>query len=145
MRAVLRLARSGGPLLAISLVVWLVVAPLVMARFHLLSPAAIVLGPLVALPVTLAMASGFAVLGLGAIAPVLAFALRLGLRWQSGDCRAADRVGAALAGQPFLGCRAERLVACRLVRRPRAVGRGLRAAAAAVERGAAGRLVRASD
>ena len=60
-------------------------APLVMARFHLLSPAAIVLGPLVALPVTLAMAAGFAVLGLGAIAADVGRRLRLGLQLEPGD------------------------------------------------------------
>jgi len=71
-RAARTLAARTGQLAIISLAVWAVVSPLVMTRFHLLSPSAILLGPLVTLPVTLAMASGFAVLGLGAIAPVLA-------------------------------------------------------------------------
>jgi competence protein ComEC len=71
-RAARSLAARAGHLAIVSLAVWVVVSPLVMARFHLLSPAAIVLGPLVALPVTLAMASGFAVLALGAVVPVLA-------------------------------------------------------------------------
>jgi competence protein ComEC len=66
------LAAQAGKLLVISLAVWIVVSPLVMTRFHLLSPAAILLSPLITLPVTLAMAAGFAVLGLGAVVPVLA-------------------------------------------------------------------------
>jgi len=53
------------------LIIWLVAAPLVMARFHLLAPAAIVLTPLVLLPMILAMASGFGVLLLGWALPPL--------------------------------------------------------------------------
>jgi competence protein ComEC len=71
-RAVRSMAARAGHLAIISLAVWVVVSPLVMTRFHLLSPSAILLGPLVAWPVALAMSMGFAVLGLGAIAPALA-------------------------------------------------------------------------
>jgi competence protein ComEC len=71
-RVVLDLAAQARLLAITTPIVTVVIAPLVMARFHLLSPAAIVLGPLVAFPITLAMASGFAVLGLGAVVPVLA-------------------------------------------------------------------------
>ncbi|HEX3998087.1 MAG TPA: ComEC/Rec2 family competence protein [Pirellulales bacterium] len=53
------------------LVIWLVAMPLVMARFHLLAPAAIVLTPLVLLPMTIAMAAGFAVLLVGWAVPPL--------------------------------------------------------------------------
>lgn len=45
--------------------IWIIVLPLVMSRFHLVSPAAIVLGPLLALPVAVAMAAGFGVLIFG--------------------------------------------------------------------------------
>src|SRR5262249_27188650 len=43
-----------------------------MARFHLLTPIAIVLGPMVGIPVALAMAAGFGILALGWLAPPLA-------------------------------------------------------------------------
>ena len=54
------------------LVIWLVAMPLVMARFHLIAPAAIVLTPLVVLPMMAAMASGFGVLLLGWAIPPFA-------------------------------------------------------------------------
>ena len=57
------------------LIIWLVAMPLVMARFHLIAPAAIVLTPLVLLPMTVAMASGFGVLLLGWALPPLGAAL----------------------------------------------------------------------
>ncbi len=57
---------------AASAVIWAVVCPLVMSRFHLVSPVAVLLGPLVSIPVTLAMASGFAVFGFGSVAPIVA-------------------------------------------------------------------------
>ncbi len=54
--------------------VWLVTLPLVMARFHLLSPVAILLSPLLWLPMGLAMMSGFGVMLLGWILPPLGWA-----------------------------------------------------------------------
>lgn len=53
------------------LVIWLVASPLVMARFHLVAPAAILLTPLVLLPMMLAMASGFGLLLVGWAVPPL--------------------------------------------------------------------------
>jgi competence protein ComEC len=55
----------------LSAVIWLVVLPLVMARFHLVSPSAVLLGPLLAIPVTVAMSAGFVVLLLGWLIPPL--------------------------------------------------------------------------
>jgi competence protein ComEC len=52
--------------------IWLVIAPLVMAQFHLVSPVAILLGPLLALPVIFAMAGGFGVLLCGWLLPPVA-------------------------------------------------------------------------
>ena len=72
LRTVFGLRAWAGRVLFVSLAVWLVVSPLVAARFHLVSPAAILLGPLVALPVTLAMAAGLGVLTFGSLAPPLA-------------------------------------------------------------------------
>ena len=40
-----------------------------MSRFHLATPVAVILGPLLAVPVTLAVASGFGVMTLGWLAP----------------------------------------------------------------------------
>jgi competence protein ComEC len=53
------------------LAVWLVTSPLVMARFHLISPAAVVLTTLSWLPVTIALLSGFSVLTIGWLLPPL--------------------------------------------------------------------------
>jgi competence protein ComEC len=55
--------------------IWLAVCPLVMARFHLVSPAAIVLGPLLAVPVTLAMGSAFGIFLFGWLVPPLGMLL----------------------------------------------------------------------
>ena len=55
-----------------SALIWLFVTPLVMERFHIFSPVGILVGPLLIIPVELAMASGFAVMLLGWLAPPLA-------------------------------------------------------------------------
>lgn len=49
-------------LLVVSTVIWLVALPLVMYRFHLFSPIALVLNTLIALPITLALLFGFGTL-----------------------------------------------------------------------------------
>lgn len=58
-------------LTVVSFVIWAVVAPLVLARFHLLSPVAVLLGPLLVIPVTAAMATGFGVMLLSWVLPPL--------------------------------------------------------------------------
>jgi competence protein ComEC len=74
-RAARRATTWAWRLVLTSLVIWIVIAPLVMARFHLVSPVAIVLGPLLGMPVALAMAAGFGIFIVGWIAPPLAAAL----------------------------------------------------------------------
>jgi competence protein ComEC len=71
-RALRRVTRDSYRALLTTLLVWLVISPLVLARFHLLSPAALVLTPVLAIPMTLAMASGFGILLLGWLLPPLA-------------------------------------------------------------------------
>lgn len=56
----------------VSLIIWLVICPLVMARFHLVSPIAIFLGPVLGPPVALAMAAGFGIFALGWMSPAVA-------------------------------------------------------------------------
>ncbi|MEX2112297.1 MAG: ComEC/Rec2 family competence protein [Pirellulales bacterium] len=67
-----RTAWDAGRLVVASVVIWFVVCPLVMGRFHLVSPVAIVLGPILSLPVMLAMASGFGIFAVGWLFPPLA-------------------------------------------------------------------------
>jgi len=58
-----------------SLVIWLTTMPLVMQRFHLVSPVALILGPLLVLPITLAMVSGMLLVllrGLAILSTILA-------------------------------------------------------------------------
>ena len=115
---------------AASALIWLVACPLVMARFHLVSPAAILLGPLVAVPVTLAMASGFAVFGFGSVMPIVATvagricdwnldvverAVSAGRHWPGGHFWVSGPADWWLAG--FYGALA--VWACGLVRWPR--------------------------
>ncbi len=68
-RAGRRLWRSTWQTAWAATLIWLVVCPLVMARFHLVSPVAVLLGPVLALPVALAMASGFGIFLLGWLLP----------------------------------------------------------------------------
>lgn len=70
-----RLARRGwtgaGQLAALGALIWLVTLPLTMYRFHLVSPIAIVLNPLVSIPMAAALFSGFGVLLFGWLVPPL--------------------------------------------------------------------------
>ncbi len=59
----------------VSLAIWLAICPLVMARFHLVSPVAIVLGPVLGIPVAVAMGSGFGIFVGGWLVPPLGAAL----------------------------------------------------------------------
>lgn len=71
-RVLRRLGRPVWQATVATTFIWLVVCPLVMARFHLLSPAAVLLGPVLVFPVTLAMASAFGVFLFGWLVPPLA-------------------------------------------------------------------------
>jgi competence protein ComEC len=71
-RAVRRLGRPVWQATVATTMIWLVVCPLVMARFHLVSPVAVLLGPILVFPVTAAMASGFGVFLFGWLVPPLA-------------------------------------------------------------------------
>ena len=66
-----RIARSALVAMAravfVSSAIWLAVLPLVLGRFHLVTPVAIFLGPLLALPTTLSMLFGCGVMLFGAI------------------------------------------------------------------------------
>ncbi len=55
--------------------IWLVVAPLVMARFHLVSPVAVLLGPVLAPPVAIALGCGFGIFLVGWLLPPVGAAL----------------------------------------------------------------------
>ncbi len=65
----LRAVRRAGTMLLhtllITTAVWLVSAPLVLARFNLLSPVAILLTPLLAIPVAVGLFSGFLLVSIG--------------------------------------------------------------------------------
>jgi competence protein ComEC len=74
-----RAARTIGlwfwQITALGAAVWLLTLPLVMARFHLLSPVALALNAVLCFPMAAALWSGFGVLILGVIFPPLAPAL----------------------------------------------------------------------
>jgi competence protein ComEC len=70
-----RLRAEAWRMSLVSLFIWLVICPLVMARFHLVSPIAVFLGPILSIPVTLAMAAGFGIFALGWMTPAAASAL----------------------------------------------------------------------
>jgi competence protein ComEC len=54
-------------LFVVTTVIWAVALPLILYRFHLFSPVAMLLNPLIAIPVTFAMLAGFGTLVVGAI------------------------------------------------------------------------------
>ncbi|HWB10686.1 MAG TPA: ComEC/Rec2 family competence protein [Pirellulales bacterium] len=66
-----RWAQRGGQAAAVTFCVWGVSAPLVLGQFHLLSPATLLLTPLLAVPISAALISGFLLLAVGWVAPPL--------------------------------------------------------------------------
>jgi len=69
----LRTFGSGtGRFALASLAIWLIAAPLVASRFHLVSPVAVPMNLLLWIPMTVALVSGFAVLALGWLLPPVA-------------------------------------------------------------------------
>jgi competence protein ComEC len=73
---------------ALTLAIWVVVAPLVAARQNVLSLAGLVIGPPTVVLTTIALLSGFALLLLAAICPPLAPAAALVTRLSMGGCEA---------------------------------------------------------
>jgi competence protein ComEC len=67
-----RLGHAVVRLWAVSALIWVASLPLVMLRFRLVSPVALVVNPLVSLPMAVALFSGFGVLLSGWICPPLA-------------------------------------------------------------------------
>ena len=63
-----------GNLLLISSAIWLVTLPLTAYRYHLVSPIALVLNPLVGIPVSVALFAGFGVMVFGWILPPVGYA-----------------------------------------------------------------------
>lgn len=79
-----RIARWLRGALLMSAAIWLITAPLVLARFNVLSPGAIVLNLLFTIPVAAALLSGFGVVLFGWIAPPLASLCGLVCDWNLG-------------------------------------------------------------
>jgi competence protein ComEC len=90
------LVRAIGISYAITAVIWLAVAPLVAARYHLVSPVALLIGPPTVLLTTIALLAGFLLLFTSAVAPPLvplfASVTRLSLAACNGLVGAADRL-----------------------------------------------------
>jgi len=70
-----RLLRTAWNMTLVSGAVWLVLAPLVMSQFHLISPIAVILNTLLWIPVGVAILSGFGVLATGWMIPPAAVVL----------------------------------------------------------------------
>lgn len=67
-----RFAAAIWQSMILSTVIWLISLPLVMYRFHVVSPIAIVLNPIVCLPMAVALFAGFGVMIFGSFAPPMA-------------------------------------------------------------------------
>ena len=70
-RALKKLGRDTISITLAGVVLWVLTLPLVMARFHLFSPVALILNTLLWIPMSLSVLSGFGVLALGAVCPPL--------------------------------------------------------------------------
>jgi competence protein ComEC len=70
-RTLQRLEHKLRTVALLGLTIWLVVLPLVMARFHLVTPVALLVNPLLMIPVMLTMTSGFGLLLFGWLLPPL--------------------------------------------------------------------------
>ena len=64
-RVARRMGSSFGRFLLLTSAVWLVTGPLVLSRFHLVSPAALLLTPLLTIPVALGLFTGFVLVSVG--------------------------------------------------------------------------------
>lgn len=62
----------AGQLIMITTLIWLAAVPLLMHRFHLVSPIALLLNPVIWLPMSIALFAGFGVLVFGGFLPPLA-------------------------------------------------------------------------
>ncbi len=69
-------------LVAVGAMIWLVAMPLVASRFHLVSPVGVLLTPLLWIPITVALYSGFGALVLGWLCPPVG----QGLGWLCDQC-----------------------------------------------------------
>ncbi len=70
-RMVWAVGRGARHLTLVSTLIWLLVLPLVMARFHLFTPIAMVLNTLLWIPMAASLLLGFATLVLGSLVPAL--------------------------------------------------------------------------
>lgn len=68
-RAMRRIGQYTLISMKLGIVLWCLCLPLIMARFHLFSPIALVLSTILWLPMSISLTSGFGVLALGAIFP----------------------------------------------------------------------------
>lgn len=101
----LRLLRSGlrwlGTVYLVNAAVWLVVAPLVAARYHLVSPIALLLGPPLVLLTSIALLAGFALLLVAPWGGPLAWPFALVTRLALDGCDLLVSGGARLPGGYF--------------------------------------------
>jgi competence protein ComEC len=67
-----RVRGSIGVVVAFSVCIWMVALPLTMYRYHLFSPIAVVLNPIVCIPIAVALLSGFCILIFGWLLPPIA-------------------------------------------------------------------------
>jgi competence protein ComEC len=81
--------------------IWFVTQPLVMARFHIFSPIAMVLNVVAWLPMTLGLLSGFVFLFLAAVAPPLAGAAAFCCNWSLWHLEKIISLASAVPGSHF--------------------------------------------
>jgi competence protein ComEC len=90
------LARSIALSYAVTAVIWLAVAPLVAARYHLVSPIALLLGPPTVFLTTIALLAGFVLLFCAVACPLLVSPMASVTHWSLAACNglvaAADRL-----------------------------------------------------
>jgi competence protein ComEC len=97
-RSVRRLAGLLAAAYVVNLIVWLAVTPLAAARFHLVSPVALVIGPPIVLLTSVALLAGFMLIMLAPVCWPLAQYAGEVTRWSLAGCDGLVRWGANLPG-----------------------------------------------
>jgi competence protein ComEC len=101
LRALRWLGRQVVISYAISIVIWLAITPLAAARYNLVSPVGILLGPPLTLLTTVALLAGFLFLPAAVVCPPLAAVLAVPVHWSLAACVAIVDFADQLPGAHF--------------------------------------------
>ncbi len=97
-RACHQLGRAFGQAMLVSIVIWILSLPLIVHNFHIATPIALLLTPLLAVPIAITLFSGFGLLAAGILFPPVAPAMAWCFEQSVALIEATIRWGLALPG-----------------------------------------------